>query len=79
MKVRKIREIDWNYDELYLLWKEIDILLDQVGHEDEALCQEQVRDRLRGLAISLGIHADFLHEYSKSCQENGLVLAVKQD
>jgi hypothetical protein len=72
-----MNKIEWNYDDLYQLAKDIDQLLDRAGHEDEALWQEQVRSSIRGLAINLGIHADFLEAYSEACKANGLTLTVK--
>lgn len=67
----------WSYDELYLLKKEIDDLLDQVGYECEVFCQEQVKERIRGIAIDIGLHAEFLDEYIESCRKSNLVLTVK--
>lgn len=69
---------DWTYDELYLLQKEIDTLLDRVGYEDEALLQEQVKSRIHGIAIDIGLYAQILDEYGESCKRNNLVLTVKQ-
>lgn len=77
MIVNQTREIDWNYDELYLLREEIDTLLDRTGYEDEALWQEQVRDRIKGLATSLGIHIEILQTYSQHCKDSGFVLTTK--
>ena len=77
-KKHKSMPADWTYDELYLLQKEIDTLLDRAGKEDEALWQDQVKNRIRGIAVDIGLYADFLHEYSESCRRNNLVLTVRQ-
>jgi hypothetical protein len=53
---------NFDYDELLKLTKEINALLDRVGYEDEEQRQKQVRDRIKGISIDLGIHRDFLAE-----------------
>lgn len=52
----------WDYDQLWKLRNEIDQLLDRVGYNDEEIYQSQIRDRIKGISIDLGIHRDFLAE-----------------
>ncbi len=52
----------FDYNELLMLRKEIDTLLDRAGYEDEELYQKQVRNRIKGIAIDLGVNRDFLTE-----------------
>lgn len=79
-------------DELFSFKRKLDQFLDAYQTAEWAYCEhdadyeyidELARERaqelwqqLKGLAIALGIHADFLAEYQESLQKHGLRLAV---
>jgi len=81
-------------DELYALKREIDSFINTQDAAERAFCEgcaeheeiqedcqakaQQMKQRIRGLAISLGIHGEFLDEYAASCQRNGLKLVVAE-
>ena len=79
-------------DELYALKDEIDSFLNTQDAAERAYsegypeyeqlendCQDrarQIKQRVKSLAITLGIHSEFLDEYAASCQRNGFKLVV---
>lgn len=79
-------------DELFSFKRKLDSFLEAYQTAEWAYCEneadyayidELARERaqelwqqLKGLAIALGIHADFLAEYQESLQKHGLTLAV---
>ena len=79
-------------DELYALKAEIDSFLNTTDAAEQAYCEgypeyEQlendcqdravkVKQRVKSLAIALGIHGEFLDKYAASCKRNGLKLVV---
>lgn len=83
---------DISADELYALKNEIDSFLNTVDASERAYCEgypeyeqlendcqdrsREMKQRVRSLAIALGIHGEFLDEYVASCKRNGLKLVV---
>lgn len=79
-------------DELYALKNEIDSFLNTVDATEQAYCKgypeyeqlendcqdraRQMKQRVKSLAIALGIHGEFLDEYVASCQRSGFKLVV---
>lgn len=79
-------------DELFSFKRKLDQFLDAHQTAEWAYCEhdadysyidelareraEELWQQTKGLAISLGIHADFLAEYQESLQRQGLRLAV---
>lgn len=79
-------------DELYALKAEIDSLLNTTDAAERAYCEgypeyeqlendcqdraREMKQRVRSLAIALGIHGEFLDEYVASYKRNGLKLVV---
>lgn len=75
-------------DELYALQKDIDSYINSQNAVERAFCEgyaeyeelqevcldkaHRMKQRIRGLAISLGIYVEFLDEYITSCKRNGL-------
>ena len=82
---------DISVDELFKLKREIEAFVnaqdaaeqafcdgDDEFEERTAICTEKalaLKSRIRSLAIAMGVHGDFLKEYSLSCKRNGLELA----
>ena len=85
---------DIEVDELFKLRREIDAFVnaqdaaeqafcdgDSAYEERHTICTEKalaLKSRIRSLAIAMGVHADFLKEYSASCKRNGLALTPAQ-
>ena len=83
---------DISVDELYALKNEIDSFINTQDAAERAYCEgyseyeqlendrqdraQQMKQRIKSLAIALGIHAEFLDEYVDSCQRNGLKIVV---
>ena len=83
---------DISADELYALKDEIDSFLNTVDATERAYCEgypeyqqlendcqgraQQMKQRVKSLAIALGIHGEFLDEYVASCQRTGFKLVV---
>ena len=83
---------DFSTDELYALKGEIDSFLNTADAAERAYCEgcleyeqlendcqdraQQMKQRVKSLAIALGIHGEFLDEYVASCKRNGLKLIV---
>lgn len=83
---------DISADELYSLKREIDSFLNTANAAEQAYCEgypeyqqlehdcqdraREMKQRVRSLAIALGIHGEFLDEYVASCKRNGLKLAI---
>lgn len=79
-------------DELVALQKEINSFLNIQDAAERAYCEgaseyqeleegcqekaQRMKQRVRSLAIALGIHGEFLDEYMASCKRNGLKLVV---
>lgn len=79
-------------DELYCLQKDLAAFLDAYFAAELLYCEgnygyeyarelsertaEQLRSRLKGLAISWGIHSEFLEQYSKQLAQQGLKLTA---
>lgn len=82
---------DIEVDELFKLKREIDAFVNAQDAAEQAFCNGDfayedcqnictekalaLKSRIRSLAIAMGVHADFLKEYSLSCKRNGLELA----
>ncbi len=83
---------DISADELYALKSEIDSFLNTFDAAERAYCEgypehkqlendcqdraRQMKQRVKSLAIALGIHGEFLDEYVASCKRNGFKLVV---
>ena len=83
---------DISADELYALKDEIDSFLNTADAAERAYCEgcseyeqleddsqdraRQMKQRVKSLAIALGIHGEFLDEYVASCASHGLKLVV---
>ena len=81
-------------DELFKLKREIDAFVnaqdaaeqafcdgDSAYEDCSAICTEKalaLKSRIRSLAIAMGVHGDFLKEYSATCKRNGLALTPVQ-
>ncbi len=79
-------------EELYALQKEIDSYISTQDAAERAYCQgcseykeihlscqdkaQKMKQRIRSLAIALGVQGEFLDEYVASCKLNGLKLVV---
>ena len=79
-------------DELFSFYRKLEAFLNAYQTAEWAYCEneadyqyideiaqeraEEMWQQLKGLAIALGIHADFLREYQESLQKHGLKLAV---
>lgn len=88
----QIKLDDISVDELYALQKEIESYVSSQDAVERAYCEgsseyeeiqgnclekaQVMKQRVRGLAIALGIHGEFLDEYMASCKRNGLKLVV---
>ena len=88
----QIQPEDISADELYALKAEIDSFLNTADAAERAYCEgcseyeqlendcqdkaRQMKQRVKSLAIALGIHAEFLDEYAASCKRNGFQLVV---
>ena len=83
---------DISTDELYALKDEIDSFLNTQNVAERAYCEgypeyeqlendcqdraQEMKQRVKSLAIALGIHGEFLDEYVASCKRNGFKLVV---
>lgn len=83
---------DISADELYALRNEIDSFLNTADAAERAYCDgcseyeqlendcqnraRQMKQRVKSLAIALGIHGEFLDEYVASYKRNALKLVV---
>ncbi len=83
---------DISVDELHALQREISSFINTADAVEQAYCEgyseyelllddygnrvRQIKYHIRGLAIALGIHDEFLDEYVASCHRNGLKLVV---
>ncbi len=79
-------------DELYALQREIDAFINTQDAAERAYCEgcaeygelletslnkaQVIKQRVRSLAIALGIYGEFLDEYVASCKRNGFKLVV---
>lgn len=55
-----------NLTDLHKLARDIDALLAQVDPDFETELQEKIYSQIRGLAIDMGIHREFLENFSKT-------------
>ena len=83
---------DISADELYSLKDEIDSFLNTQDAAERAFCEgyseyeqlendcqdraQEMKQRVKSLAIALGIHGEFLDEYVASCQRSGFQVVV---
>lgn len=81
-------------NQLYALQKEIDSYINSQNAAERAFCEgyaeyeeiqedcldkaRRMKQRIRELAISLGIHAEFLDEYMASCKRNEFKVVVAE-
>ena len=84
----QLDKISVSVDELYALQKEIDSYINTQDAVERAYCEGcpeyeeihlscqkkalKMKQRIRGLAVSMGIHGEFLDEYMASCASHGL-------
>ena len=83
----QLDEISVSVDELYALQKEIDSYISTQGAAEQAYCEGcpeyeeihlscqkkglKMKQRIRGLAVSMRIHGEFLDEHMASCAPHG--------